>query len=1404
MHSPAFSRRKTFLGVQAALAALALSMPVMATDVSISDSDPSAITTNRICLDSTSGSVTSCASGTKDPLNPTGSTEGAIVPISSGQPVGTNNNVEISSWTNSQSADKSSVAGGGSFEGGTVQSNTLTLKNNSAIGGKAVGGAVTTDGTHASGTAKNNTVNIEAGSSTGADVIGGLAQGASADHEVKAEGNTVNFSGKAGASGESAVYGGWAGITGATGSATAERNTVKVDGASNTTAPSAGHIVGGAVYNNEGSSFTGTATAQNNEVIITNVAESLNAAFRVRGGQVYDEGNTQAQATGNKVYIGGRNPDTTGGASFKGNVYGGYINDKGNATGNIVEIRNSSAVEGVPIASTPGGVVGGSVAGDEGDVSKNKVVIGTEDSTTDTSSVTGLVVGGAIEAAGNTAGKVGGASGDGNIVILNSGTVKASSAFQNDSGNLIGGLSIGDGEISYNEAIINGGVVEGHAVGGWAGNVGSDVANGAVTNNKVFLHNTGEVKGVLSGGISQTGNANENQATISGGKVGGHVYGGYVQGQTATGTGAAQTNHVTIDNTVTNGADIEIGSKVFGGRVGANSTGTAEHNRVTIKNKDGSSLAIKNSVHGGATSGTGDAIDNHVTITGGATIDGVAESGISGGVIGGLAAGAGGSVTKNTVTIGADASDTTEITGLVVGGAIQNASNSGTVGGSSGDGNTVTLKGGKVKKHSGGADAAVGGDVIGGLSVGSGAVSYNEVNIEGGTVERDVGGGWAAGNSSADVTHNSVTVSGGTVGRNVLGGVSQTGNANENTVTVTGDATVTSNVYGGYAQATTGGGNATGNVVTLGGTAQVKGNVYGGQTGTSGKDAFTDNSLEKISAASRIVGTAKHFAKLVFGYSGNANIGTLDTTPSGGSEAGVTLDTGSHDVNFDGDITGSGGLTKTGAGALTLDSGSYSYSGATTVDEGTFELVGTLTNSSVTVNAEAVLALRGGTASKDVEVKADATLNAYENSHIGGKLEAANANLNFYLPATFTSGTLLSVTGAATITDSTVGIGVLGASSPLKAGDSLTLIRASSVTGSPENNAASGQLLYNATLFYDFDLATTSDSLTATVRGGPRAIQQAKALPEGFLAGTAFLNQGADFLASRGLSAALASRPASGVGFTGFAAIGGGSLKHETGSHVDVDGYTFVAGAAIAQSLSVGELTLGAFIEHGEGDYDTYNSFANAASVHGSGDTDYTGGGLLAHLKFADTARGHLYTEASARVGKVSLEFTARELRDSLGQSAAYDSDTFYASAHAGLGYVLNLNERSSLKLYGQYLWSHQGADTVVLTTSEPVKFRAVDSQRTRLGARWNHAVSQSGNAYLGAAWEHEFDGKARASIFGARIATPDLKGDTGVVEAGFTLTPGARQPLTLDVGVQGYTGKREGVTGSLKVNYRF
>ena len=72
------------------------------------------------------------------------------------------------------------------------------------------------------------------------------------------------------------------------------------------------------------------------------------------------------------------------------------------------------------------------------------------------------------------------------------------------------------------------------------------------------------------------------------------------------------------------------------------------------------------------------------------------------------------------------------------------------------------------------------------------------------------------------------------------------------------------------------------------------------------------------------------------------------------------------------------------------------------------------------------------------------------------------------------------------------------------------------------------------------------------------------------------------------------------------------------------------------------------------------------------------------------------------------------------------------------------------------------------------------------------------------AAAEYEFDGQARATTYGYSIDAPKLKVGTGIGELGLNIKPSPDQALSFDLGLQGYAGKREGVTGSLQVRFEF
>ena len=405
-------------------------------------------------------------------------------------------------------------------------------------------------------------------------------------------------------------------------------------------------------------------------------------------------------------------------------------------------------------------------------------------------------------------------------------------------------------------------------------------------------------------------------------------------------------------------------------------------------------------------------------------------------------------------------------------------------------------------------------------------------------------------------------------------------------------------------------------------------------------------------------------------------------------------------------------------------------------------------------------------------------------------------NLHFYLPNNIANGdTVLTLDGQAfgtptDITGANIGVAVTGGKAALQPG--ITLINAElglTADAKPVNNTSGMKGIQGVSLRYGFDLSTDPNNLYATVNK-VETNPQTKSLSEGRLGGLAFVNQGADLLSNAGIAYALeAAQTEKHL----FSVISGGNSRYKSGSHVDVKGVNLLAGASTKLPNSSGNLLLTGFFEAGWGNFDTYNNFADA-TVRGNGDNRYYGAGILARQDFSYK----FYTEGSIRAGKLENEFNATVS----GKATHYKINKAYYGAHLGAGYLMPLGT-GELDMYGKYLWTRQNGGKHTIA-GDVFTFDDINSQRSKLGARYSHPLNESTTLKLGAAWEYEFDGKANASVHGLPIAAPSLKGHTGVAEAAIKITPVKNKDLSFELGVQGHAGKRQGVTGHVAVKYVF
>jgi hypothetical protein len=368
-------------------------------------------------------------------------------------------------------------------------------------------------------------------------------------------------------------------------------------------------------------------------------------------------------------------------------------------------------------------------------------------------------------------------------------------------------------------------------------------------------------------------------------------------------------------------------------------------------------------------------------------------------------------------------------------------------------------------------------------------------------------------------------------------------------------------------------------------------------------------------------------------------------------------------------------------------------------------------------------------------------------------------------------------------------------------GDEFILIQAGNINDNSFNQTSvSGARGVN--FLYDYDLvlkkdATLPDTLSAVVND-LTVHPQMESLSQSQSAGLEFLNQGLDLVTNQGINAVL-SRPFVGQCPSSFFTVGAGKSRYGSGNTYDLDSYFGLVGLDCTGFFESGTLKLGGFFEVGKGSYKSHAIYPGQLAITGKGDLSYVGLGVLGRFDFDTPSISKTYLDGSLRLGQLRSDYLSSDFQNSKGD-ISFKSESVYVGGHFGVGRPITINADSSLDIYGKYMFTYLSGDSIVIDQDTPVTFDASMSHRLRGGIRFTRNVGVLTKLHAGAGYDYELDGKTKATTMGYPIKTVDMKGGTAFGELGLSFNRGGDSPISFGVGVEGYVGKRDGISGTLQL----
>ena len=249
---------------------------------------------------------------------------------------------------------------------------------------------------------------------------------------------------------------------------------------------------------------------------------------------------------------------------------------------------------------------------------------------------------------------------------------------------------------------------------------------------------------------------------------------------------------------------------------------------------------------------------------------------------------------------------------------------------------------------------------------------------------------------------------------------------------------------------------------------------------------------------------------------------------------------------------------------------------------------------------------------------------------------------------------------------------------------------------------------------------------------------------------------------------------------------------------------TTVITGLLGYAFNVQNSEVGVFMEMGHGTYDTRTATTEpVGEAEGDGKHNYVGFGIYGNYA---TPIDWLHVTGYVKGGWLRNEFSV-----SLdGVSANFDRTSNYWGAHLGTYGEFQVTEKFKNRTFLNYFYD--GRESEAHTSSsgsiEIVEsFGTFNSHRALLGSVFEYAYTPTLRPYVALTYEYVFKADVKRHVTDHSVnlilSGTDLEGSTGIGSMGWTYQNEAKS-FEFDLGVNGYTGKRRGISAQLQAAWKF